>query len=243
MWKSGSLFVIGTPIGNLSDLTQRAAKILADVGLVAAEDTRRARKLLSHLQISKPLVRCDEMAEERAAMQVLDKLRAGFDVAFVSDAGTPTVSDPGVRLTQRVVDSGFRVVPLPGASAVMTALSASGFLTTPFRFHGFLSKKGDERLDALKSIAQGPDTSVFFESPVRIGKTLAQLAHLNPERRACIARELTKVHEELMRGTLRQLTEILQNRKTKGECTVVVEGMSKKEAKRFKRKSRNQEEE
>ncbi|MFH1263381.1 MAG: 16S rRNA (cytidine(1402)-2'-O)-methyltransferase [Pseudomonadota bacterium] len=222
MHPSGRLFVVATPIGNLSDLSGRAAESLRTASLVAAEDTRRTRKLLTHLGLSKPLLRCDEAAEERATRTILETLERGEDVALATDAGTPSVADPGARLIDAVHRSGGTVVPIPGPSAITTALSVSGFRASPFRFFGFLSKKETARRRELEQMAASEDTSAFFEAPYRLLRTMSELAEVAPERMVFVARELTKQHEELIRGTARDVAARLTGRKILGEATVVV---------------------
>ncbi len=218
----GQFFVVATPIGNLSDLSQRTKQTLSSVALVAAEDTRRARQLLNHLALVKPLLRCDELVQEKAAEKVLQVLSKGSSVAFICDAGTPGVSDPGATLVDQIHLAGVQIISIPGPSALTAALSISGFQSIPFTFYGFLKRKGGGRKKILRAIALGKKTSVFFESPHRLGKTISELAAIAPSRMAFIARELTKKFEETWRGPLKELcTEILK-KKILGECTIVV---------------------
>jgi 16S rRNA (cytidine1402-2'-O)-methyltransferase len=217
-----TLFVVATPIGNLGDLSPRAAAVLREAGLVAAEDTRRTLKLLNHLGISKPLVRCDGAMEERASIRVLKRLAAGESVALVSDAGTPTLSDPGARLVARVTGAGFRAVPLPGPSAIAAALSVAGFRAVPFAFLGFAPRKSGARARLFDSLSCLDQTTVLFESPFRIVRTLEELAVRMPDRRALVAREVSKLHEEYLRGTLSDLARGAAERTPKGEFTLVI---------------------
>lgn len=238
----GTLFVIATPIGNLSDLSDRSKQVLAQVPTIAAEDTRQARKLLSHLNLKKQIIRCDELHEAQAAKQLLEVLHSNQDVAFLTDAGTPGIADPGAKLTQTAFENQVRVVPLPGPSAITTALSISGFRTVPFWFLGFLARKGSSRTHELHKIALGENTSVFFESPHRIQRTLMELAQLAPDRMAVVTRELTKKFEEIQRGTLEELAEHFSARKIQGEFTVVVAPQKRSKRSRVNRYPKSSEE-
>jgi 16S rRNA (cytidine1402-2'-O)-methyltransferase len=192
------LYVVPTPIGNLGDMTQRAIDVLRAVAWVAAEDTRHSAPLLKQFGCTARLLAAHEHNEEEAAQQIIARLAAGDSVALVSDAGTPAVSDPGARLVARVREAGYRVVPLPGACAAVTALSASGLADAHFLFHGFLPAKAAQRREALRQVADLPCTLVFYEAPHRILETVAALAEaLGGERTLVIARELTKVFETL----------------------------------------------
>lgn len=202
----GVLFVVATPIGNLGDITLRAIDTLRAADRVIAEDTRRTRGLLSHLGIAgKPLDRLDAHAADADVERALAHLAAGEKIALVTDAGTPVVSDPGTALVRAAARAGAKVVPIPGPSAALAALSVSGLVTGGFRFLGFLPRSGPERREAIAVIAATPEPVVLFESPQRTAETLADLARAMPEREAVVARELTKVHEELVRGTLAEL--------------------------------------
>ncbi|HZU85041.1 MAG TPA: 16S rRNA (cytidine(1402)-2'-O)-methyltransferase [Polyangiaceae bacterium] len=205
---AGTLFLVATPIGNLGDLTERAVETLRSCDRVLAEDTRRTRRLLTHLAITgKRIERLDAHAGPRELARVLDALAAGERVAMVSDAGTPVVSDPGEALVEAAIRAGAHVVPIPGPSAVLAALVASGLAGggARFRFLGFLPRDGAARRRAVSLACDTPESVVFFEAPSRVQSTLRDLADATPERRACVARELTKVHEEFVRGTLREL--------------------------------------
>jgi 16S rRNA (cytidine1402-2'-O)-methyltransferase len=201
---AGTLYVVATPIGNLGDLTLRAIETLKSCERVAAEDTRRTRQLLSHLGIEgKPLDALHAHSSARDVAKLVERLEAGESVALVTDAGTPAVSDPGDALVKTAIAAGLRVVPIPGASAVLAALVASGLATgVGFRFLGVLPRDGAARRDGIATVCATPEPVVLFESPERTQATLAELADAMPERAACVARELTKVHEELVRGTL-----------------------------------------
>ncbi len=218
------LWVVATPIGNLGDLSLRAAEALRAADLVAAEDTRRTRQLLSHLGVTKKeLVRLDEHASEAQVEALAARIAGGLSCALVSDAGTPVVSDPGSALVRAARREGLRIVPIPGASAVTTALSASGYAMSAFRFVGFLPRKGRERSEVVGAIVADRDAIIFFESPHRIAGTLVELARLMPARRALVARELTKRHEELLEGPLSELASLAEQRaEWLGELTVVL---------------------
>ena len=218
----GTLYVVATPIGNLGDLTARAVETLRSCDRVLAEDTRRTRQLLSHLGISgKPLDRFDEHASPGDAARFVERLAGGESVALVTDAGTPGVSDPGERLVQAAIAGGVRVVPVPGASAVLAALVASGLAGDGrFRFLGFLPRDGAARREAIALVCATPETVVLFEAPSRTGATLRDLADATPERQACVARELTKMHEQYVRGSLTELA--TAEREWLGEVVVVL---------------------
>lgn len=219
---AGTLYVVASPIGNLGDLSARAAEVLRASAAVVAEDTRRARILLQHIGVAKRPASLPAFAERERVRAVVDRLLAGDDVAFVTDAGTPTVSDPGAHLVAEAARQGIRVVPVPGASAVTAALSASGLPADRFHFLGFLPRKGPARERALALAAELSDTLVFFESPERVAATLLDIARRFGPRLAVMARELTKVHEELIRGTLVELVERVGE--VRGEVTLVVAG-------------------
>lgn len=217
----GQLFVVGTPIGNLDDLTTRAVRTLRDAPVIAAEDTRRTRGLLTHFGIAgKDLVALHAHSSEGDVKRLVDRLVAGEDVALVTDAGTPSVSDPGDALVRAAIEAGVRVVPIPGPSAVVAALSASGLAgAVGFRFAGFLPRSGVARAEAIASICQTAEPVILYESPERVAETLAELAAATPSRSACVARELTKVHEEFVRGSL---SEVSEPREWLGEITIVL---------------------
>lgn len=219
---AGTLYVVATPIGNLADITHRAVDVLRSVAWIACEDTRQTRKLLERYGIEARLVSCHEHNEERRSGGLLERLEAGDDIALVSDAGTPLVSDPGYRLVRRAVERGIRVVPVPGPAAFLAALSASGLETDSFYFGGFLPRKRSERARLLATLAPLPCTIIFYEAPHRILETLADLEAAMPSRQVVIARELTKLHEEFLRGTARELREQLERRGSiKGEITLL----------------------
>ncbi|MBT8396058.1 MAG: 16S rRNA (cytidine(1402)-2'-O)-methyltransferase [Gemmatimonadetes bacterium] len=224
------LFLVSTPIGNLGDLSPRAGEALASVSRILAEDTRRTRKLLSHLGLAVPLVSLHSHNEASRLKMVVDSLASGEDLALVSDAGTPLVSDPGRRVVEAVLDAGFPVVPIPGPSAVLAALVGSGFSGDRFSFLGFLPRKGPERAELLDRIYGSPDTVVLFESPERVADLLTALSEsCGPDRAVAVARELTKVHEEFVRGSLAQVGAHFQDNRPRGEFVVVVSGSSEAE--------------
>ncbi len=219
---SATLYVVATPIGNLEDLTMRAARVLREADRIVAEDTRRTRHLLSHLGIEgKAVVALEAHATPREVEREADRLAQGESIALVTDAGVPSVSDPGAALVEAALARGASVVPIPGPSAVTTAVAGSGLVSGGFWFVGFLPRGGTARADLLTRVAATPEPVVFFESPNRLTDTLRELSALMPERRAAIARELTKVHEEFVRGTLAEVV-ATGEREWLGEVTVVL---------------------
>jgi 16S rRNA (cytidine1402-2'-O)-methyltransferase len=228
---AGTLWLVGTPIGNLEDLTDRARETLAHVDVIACEDQRRTRALLSHLGIPAPrLVTFNEGNEARRVPDLLEHLRAGRDVAVVTSAGMPALSDPGYRLVAACVEEEIPVDVVPGPSAAVTALVLSGLPTDRFAFEGFLPRRGGPRRARLRELAAEPRTMVLFESPRRLSALLEDaLAELG-DRRAAVARELTKVHQEVIRGSLSELVERLGGRDLKGEIAVILEGRTQEAA-------------
>ncbi|MFN3238412.1 MAG: 16S rRNA (cytidine(1402)-2'-O)-methyltransferase [Pseudomonadales bacterium] len=223
------LFVVATPIGNLQDISPRAKQVLAEVDLIAAEDTRHSAILLQHLGINTPLIAYHDHNEQQASVGLIDKILAGTSVALISDAGTPLISDPGYRLVQLAHEKGVGVIPIPGPSALITALSASGLATDRFLFIGFLPAKAEARKRALEEVAQQGATLVCYESRHRITASLeTMVAVLGAERQACIGRELTKKFEQLCFGRLGDLLEQLRRGDivAKGEFVVMVEGVA-----------------
>ncbi len=219
----GTLYIVATPIGNLEDLTRRAERILSSVQAIACEDTRQTYKLLLHLGIQKPLLAFHEHNEKERVASLVARLQTGESIALVSDAGTPLISDPGYRIVQAAVDAGVAVVPIPGPAAFVTALSASGLPTDAFYFGGFLNPKSAQRRKQLEAVGMLEATLVFYEAPHRILETLDDLAALWPRRPVVLGRELTKLHEEFLRGPASELKEILAGRPAiKGEFTVLV---------------------
>ena len=218
----GSLYVIATPIGNLEDITLRALRLLGEVDLIACEDTRHTRKLLSHYQISKPTVSYHEHNERERTVELIERLQSGTSVALVSDAGTPLVSDPGFRLVREAIAHGIEVVPVPGPSALIAALAASGLTTDEFYFAGFLPSKPAQRRARLARLAGIPATLIFYEAPHRIKATLADARAALGNRQCVLARELTKVHEEFIRGTLDEVAQALPESDVRGELVMLV---------------------
>ena len=221
---AGRLFLVATPIGNLGDVTARAVLALGQVDFIACEDTRHSRILLDHCGIRKPTVSLPAFAEGERAEGLLDRIEAGEDCALITDAGSPAVSDPGERLVAEAVARGIAVVPIPGPTALVAALSASGLPTARFHFLGFLPRtasEADAMLDEVKGLSA---TLVLYESPRRLGQTLQRLHRLLEDRRACVGRELTKLHEEFVRGGLGELSARYAGEEVKGEIVIVVEG-------------------
>ncbi len=221
----GTLYVVATPIGNLDDITLRALRVLGSVDLIAAEDTRHTRKLLTHYAISCPLLSYHDHNKATQAQRLLGLLQEGRRIALVTDAGTPGVADPAYHLLQVLLPHDIPVVSIPGPSAVIAALSVSGLPTNRFAFEGFLPVKSGRRRQRLETLCEEPRTVVLYESPHRFIKLLRELVeHFGAERRVVVARELTKHYEEVMRGTAASLLESWQERSVRGEFTVIVEG-------------------
>lgn len=219
----GTLYIVATPIGNLEDITLRARRILRECDWIACEDTRQTRKLLQHLDISKPLVSYHEHNEAERAVELAEKLEAGAKVALVSDAGTPLISDPGYRVVTAAIEAGIPVVPIPGATASVSALSASGLATDSFRFCGFLPAKTSQRRKMLEQLTQETCTLIFYETPHRILDALKDVEAVMGSRPAVVARELTKIHEEFLRGTAAEIRAALTTRPSvKGEITLLI---------------------
>ena len=221
---SGRLFLVGTPIGNLGDLTERARETLADADLVAAEDTRRTGKLLVHLGIEARMVSLFEGNERERTERLLEDLRGGARVALVSDAGMPSVSDPGFRLVRACAAEGIDVTVVPGPSAVTAALAVSGLPTDRWVFEGFLPRRTGERRARLRELAAEPRTVVLFESPRRLVATLREVLEELGDREVAVARELTKLHEGVLRGRVSEVLDALGDTEPKGEVVVVLEG-------------------
>ncbi|PWU10266.1 MAG: 16S rRNA (cytidine(1402)-2'-O)-methyltransferase [Terriglobia bacterium] len=220
---AGRLYVVATPIGNLEDITYRAVRVLGEVDLIACEDTRQTRKLLDRYGIRKPVISYHEHNEADRTAELASRLGAGAVVALVSDAGVPLVSDPGYRLVKAAVEMGIPVLPLPGPSAALAALAASGLPTDAFHFGGFLPVKPGQRARVLEELADEQATLIFYEAPHRILETLEAVGQVLGPRQVVIARELTKVHEEFLRGTPEQLRAELEMRGAiKGEITLLI---------------------
>ena len=227
---SGVLYIVATPIGNMADITFRAIQTLKDVALIAAEDTRHTKRLLDHYAIRNRMVSFHEHNETRRTGMLVKRMKDGESIAIVSDAGTPTLSDPGYRLIREAIASGIRVVPIPGASAVLTSLCASGLPTDAYVFIGFVPRKEGKRRKTLKSLITETKTLVFYESPKRIKVLINDLMDTLGDRRGVLSREMTKRHEEFLRGNLSEILHVLAERpEVKGECTLVVEGGTEKE--------------
>ena len=222
----GKLYIVATPIGNLEDITYRAVKILNEVDLIAAEDTRHTLKLLNHLNISKPLISYYKETEKVKSKIIIDKIKEGKNVAVVSDAGTPGISDPGEEVIKHAIEEGIEIVPIPGACAAINSLICSGLNTKEFVFIGFLSAKKKEKKDKLEEIKNETKTMIFYEAPHKIIDTLECMKEILGNRKIVIARELTKIHEEFIRGTI---VEILESLEPRGEMVLIVEGANKSE--------------
>ncbi len=225
MTSSGTLYVCGTPIGNLQDITIRALDVFRNVDLIAAEDTRRTRKLLAHYEIPTKIISYHEHNEFSRTPQLIEMIKEGKSVALVTDAGMPGISDPGAYLVDSALSNALKVVSIPGPSAVIAALSVSGFSADQFTFAGFIPRKGKKRDEVLEHIADDARVSVIYESPYRLLKTLSDLVSVvGGTRKAVVTRELTKLHEEVIKGTLEELSQEFSQRTVKGEITIVVGG-------------------
>jgi 16S rRNA (cytidine1402-2'-O)-methyltransferase len=224
----GTLYIVSTPIGNMEDITLRALRILKEVDLIAAEDTRRTGLLLKHLGIEASLTSYFEGNELKKREFILAKLKEGKKVALVSDAGTPGISDPGFRLIQLAIENQLPIVPIPGSSAVITALSVSGLPTDAFLFKGFLPHKSKKRRDLLKELENVRETLIFYESPHRIFETLRDILEILGDREIVLTRELTKVYEEIIRGKVSEIFSQIGDRTLKGEITLVISGKTRK---------------
>ena len=224
---SGTLYIVATPIGNLDDFSQRAVETLKAVDVIASEDTRIARQLLGKFGIQVPLISFFEHNEDKRIPELIRHLETGEAVALISDAGTPLISDPGYRLVREVATRDIRIVPVPGPSAVMAALSVSGLPTDRFTFVGFLPRKASKRKKELQKLTELTHTVVIFESPYRLLKTLQDMAEIMGDRQVVVCRELTKKFEEILRGIPAELLKILSDRTIKGEITLVVAGKMK----------------
>ena len=220
---SGTIYLVATPLGNLEDITLRALRILKEVDLIACEDTRHTRRLLNHFDIHKRLLSYHEHNETRRAAELVREARQGKDIAVVSDAGMPAIADPGYRVVTEAIAAGVPVVPVPGPVALETALAASGLPTDAFGFGGFLPAKKTQRRKTLRAMAHSTATLVFYEAPHRILETLADVKAILGERPTVVARELTKIHEEFLRGPTSEVLAELRSRKTvKGEITLLI---------------------
>ena len=220
----GVLYIVATPIGNLEDLTFRALRILKEVDLIAAEDTRYSRRLLDHYGIKTPLTSYHEHNEQSKARQLVERMQRGESIALISDAGTPVLSDPGHRLVREAIRSAILVSPVPGPSALVAALSASGLSIEPFAFEGFFPAKRKERREKLQSLRAEARTLVFYEAPHRLKESLEDIGAIFGNREMVLAREISKVHEEFLRGSAIDLIAKLADRDVRGELTLVIAG-------------------
>jgi 16S rRNA (cytidine1402-2'-O)-methyltransferase len=220
---SGRLVIVPTPIGHLGDMTWRAVEELKAADLIAAEDTRHSRRLLDHYGVTTPTTSYHDFSSEGERSRLIGRLRSGQTLALISDAGTPGISDPAYRLIQEALAAGADLCVLPGATSLVPALVGSGLPTDRFRFVGFLPRRKGRRT-ALDELAESPETTVFFESPHRLGALLVDLEQRCPERRLCVARELSKIHEEYLRGTVAELRQRLEAQGVRGEFVLVLEG-------------------
>ncbi|MBI3654538.1 MAG: 16S rRNA (cytidine(1402)-2'-O)-methyltransferase [Acidobacteria bacterium] len=231
------LYIVATPIGNLEDLTLRALRILGEVDVIACEDTRHTRKLLTHYKITAPLISYHEHNERGRAAELVQKMQHGLRVALVSDAGMPLVCDPGFFLVREALQQGIPVIPIPGASALLTALAASGLPTTDFFFGGFLPPKPTARRARLAELAALPTTLIFYEAPHRIKQTLEDAGAMFGNRQCVLAREVTKLHEEFLRGALKEVTEQVKARDLKGEMVLLIAAPLAEEVEKMPEKS------
>ncbi|MEP0828680.1 MAG: 16S rRNA (cytidine(1402)-2'-O)-methyltransferase [bacterium] len=227
--KAGTLYLVPTPIGNLGDITSRALEIIKAVELIACEDTRVTGKLLSLYGIKKRMLSYHNFNEQARLPQLLSVLTAGGDVAIISDAGSPGLSDPAYRIIRAAIDNGIKISPLPGANSVIPALTASGLPLDRFFFEGFLPQKSAARKNRLAKLRELDHTLIFFESPFRIEKTVADLLEVLGDRPACLAREISKMYEEFIRGKLSEILAQVSQRRLKGEFVIVVAGHLRKE--------------
>jgi len=220
----GTLYIVSTPIGNLEDITLRALKVLKDVDVIAAEDTRRSSKLLTHYGISKPLISYWGEKEKVRSTEILERLHAGQSVALISDAGTPGISDPGAVLIRKALEEAIDVVSVPGATALIAALSVSGISTDEFTFMGFLPARKSQRQKVLKDLSYEHRTLVFYEAPHRILETLSDMEEIFGERKAAVIKEISKIYEEVIRGNISEVFRTLEKTTIAGEYVIVMEG-------------------
>lgn len=226
---AGKLYLVATPIGNLEDITLRALKVLKEVDLIAAEDTRHTLGLLNHFEIAKPLVSYYKQNESTRSEQLVEKLKSGKNIAIVSDAGTPGISDPGEQIVKVAIEEGIEIVPVPGACAFVNALIASGMNTREFEFIGFLSAMKKDRKEKLEELKYDTKTLIFYEAPHKLKSTLLDMLEILGDRNIVLARELTKIHEEFIRGTVSEILDRIDE--IKGEFVILIEGnnISKKD--------------
>ncbi len=219
---TGTLYIVATPIGNLEDMTFRAVRILREVDLIAAEDTRHSRKLLTHFGISTPLSSYFDHNKKLKGKQLLEKLQQGLSIALISDAGTPCISDPGFQLVRDAAALGIPVVPVPGACGAVAALSASGLPSDTFAFQGFLPNRGGKRREYLSALREEGRTLIFHEAPTRLMAALADMFEILGDREVVVAREITKMFEEFLRGRVSEILSVLEDRQVKGEIVLLV---------------------
>ncbi|MGX7244916.1 16S rRNA (cytidine(1402)-2'-O)-methyltransferase [Enterococcus quebecensis] len=226
----GQLYLVPTPIGNLEDMSFRCINSLKEATIIASEDTRNTQKLLNHFEISTPQISFHEHNYKERIPQFIEHLEKGEIIAQVSDAGMPSISDPGHELVEACIDAGIKVIALPGPTAGITALIASGLSPQPFTFYGFLPRKKKEQIEALEKLKKAQPTQIFYESPHRIAATIKNFSEVfGDDRKAVICRELTKLHEEYLRGTLVELSSYLAEHTLKGECCLLIEGFTGEE--------------
>ena len=226
----GTVYLVPTPIGNMGDITARAVEVLSSIDMVACEDTRVSGNLLKKLEISKKLISYHEFNERSRAEQLVESVRAGMNIAVVSDGGSPGISDPAYRLVRAAIEHGLNVVALPGPCAIIPALTASGLPTDRFFFEGFLPQKQGARKNRLRQLSGFPHTLVFYESPHRVQKSLADALEILGDREACLAREISKKFEQYARGPLSRIITEFSGRNVKGEIVLIVSGASKSQA-------------
>ncbi len=223
----GILYIVATPIGNLDDITLRAIKTLQNVDLIACEDTRHSLKLLNHLQISKPLLSFYSQNQQGRIPQFIEKMQEGQSIAVISDAGTPGISDPGTLLVKACIDEGIRVIPIPGACAAIAALCGSGLPTDRFYFQGFLPLKPSKKRKVLESLKSLEATLVIYEAGNRMSGLIKEISQIYPEAQVVVARELSKIYEEFIRGRASELSERIPREGLRGECVVLVSNIDK----------------
>lgn len=226
---NGKVYLVPTPIGNLKDITLRALEVLKNVDIIAAEDTRQTLKLLNHFDIKKPLISYHQHNEQGKSEDILEIIEGGKEIAIVTDAGTPGISDPGAVIVQKCIEKGYSFEVLPGATAITTALVYSGLDTTKFLFRGFISRENKERKKLFDEVRNAKETLIFYESPHRLLNTLSVLQNELGNRRISVCRELTKLHEDIVRGTIEEVINIFKEKGVKGEFVLVVEGKTQSE--------------
>lgn len=226
----GSLYLVPTPIGNLEDMTFRAINILKEVDLIAAEDTRETKKLCNHFEIDTHLISYHEHNKESSGHKILELMKQGKNIALVSDAGMPIISDPGDQLVNEILAESGKVIPLPGANAALTALIASGITPQPFFFFGFLNRQKKEKKKQLEELSKRTETIIFYESPHRLKETLSVMSEILGDRRICLSRELTKRFEEFIRGSISEAIKWSEENQIRGEFCLIVEGQDQNDA-------------